>query len=328
MASDGRNIMELISVIVPVYNVENYLRRCIDSLLIQTYSKLEIILVDDGSTDSSSIICDSYKAQDERVVVVHKTNGGLSSARNVGIDIANGKYIGFIDSDDWIAPETYEVLYRNLIQTDADVSDIDSIITSVEVKYQNKSEELKVLDGRDILIDYFISDKYSCCRKLYKRDIIGKVRFPVGKINEDIATNYQFLSMAKREVKSSLKLYYYFSNPNSITGRTFRKRDFDLLDACDLLIDLTKCDEELLELARIKQATSYYSLIGRYISYECENDFDPTDEIIILWNMLKEQHPLLMKSHISAKRKVLITLCVVFEPKFLRSVYRKMKGKA
>ena len=320
--------MELISVIVPVYNVEKYLKRCVDSLLKQTYSNLEIILVDDGSTDSSCTMCDFYGAKDERVIVIHKKNGGLSSARNAGIEIAKGRYVGFIDSDDWISPETYEVLYRNLIKTNADVSDIDSIITSNEFNYQNTTEVVTTFIGRDILLDYFISDKYSCCRKLYKREVIGNIRFPVGKINEDIATNYQFLLRANREVKSSLKLYYYYSNPDSITGRMFRKRDFDLLDACVALIDLTKGDMELMKLAQIKQATSYYALIGRYISYECEKDFDPRDEIDELWKKLRKQYRLLISSHISIKKKLLITICVVVNPRLLRFIYQRMKGKS
>ena len=133
--------MELISIIVPVYNVEKYIRRCINSILNQTYQYLEIILVDDGSTDNSGLICDKYAHMDNRITVIHKKNGGLSSARNTGIDIAKGAYIGFIDSDDWIAPETYEVLYRNLVHYDADVSDIDSVISSKEFIYKNKKEK-------------------------------------------------------------------------------------------------------------------------------------------------------------------------------------------
>lgn len=313
--------MELISVIVPVYNVEKYLKRCVNSLLSQSFNNLEIILVDDGSTDSSPKICDEYSFMDSRVHVIHKANGGLSSARNAGLDLAMGNYIGFIDSDDWIDSEMYEVLYRNIIKYNADVSDIDSIITSEEIEYHNTAETIKVLEGREILVDYFLADKYSCCRKLYKRKIIGNIRFPVGKINEDIATNYQFLQAANREVKSSLKMYYYFTNPNSITGKVFRKRDFDLLDACQKLIDLTKNDQELLGLARIKQGISYYSIIGRYISYECEKGYNPRSEIDELRIKLRSSYKLLMNSHISPKKKTLISIIVFFNPHFLMNIH-------
>lgn len=113
---------KLISVIVPVYNVEHYLNRCVDSILAQTYSDLEILLVDDGSTDSSGAICDAYARQDARVQVIHKKNGGLSDARNCGIEHAKGRYFCFVDSDDGIAPQMIEVLYRNLLNAGADVS--------------------------------------------------------------------------------------------------------------------------------------------------------------------------------------------------------------
>ena len=318
--------MEKISVIVPVYNVEKYLKRCVDSILAQTYTCFEIILVDDGSGDGSSSICDEYKTIDERVSVLHKKNGGLSSARNAGIELATGKYIYFIDSDDWISPVTFETLYNNIVRYDADVSDIDSIITSNEKTYQNGPEKIQIFEGENILVDYFLSDKYSCCRKLYKRDVIGKIRFPEGKINEDIATNYQFLSAAKREVKSSLKLYYYFRNPNSITGVVFRKRDFDLLDACENLVELSRDNLIIQRLAKIKLAISYYAIIGRYVAYECEQGYNPIEQINEIRKKLQESYKLLALSHISIKKKVLVTICVLFSPVFLKKIYRKAKA--
>lgn len=313
--------MELISIIVPVYNVEKYIRRCINSIIKQTYQYLEIILVDDGSTDNSGLICDKYAHIDNRITVIHKKNGGLSSARNTGIDIAKGAYIGFIDSDDWIAPETYEVLYKNLVRYDADVSDIDSVILSKEFIYKNNKEKIYIYEGREILIDYFISNKYSCCRKLYKRSIIGEIKFPVGKINEDITTNYLFLASAKREVKSSLKLYYYFNNPNSITGKVFKKKDLDLLEACNDLIKYTNNDFQLNYLAQIKRSMSYYSLIGRYICYENEKGFYPDILIQNIHRKLKICYISLLKSHITLKKKILISICVIFKPQFLKKIW-------
>ena len=112
----------LISIIIPVYNVEKYLRKCLDSIINQTYKKLEIILIDDGSTDNSGKICEEYAKKDDRIIVIHKENAGVSSARNRGIELANGKYIGFIDSDDWIEENMYETLYQNLLQFDVDIS--------------------------------------------------------------------------------------------------------------------------------------------------------------------------------------------------------------
>lgn len=318
--------MDLISIIVPVYNVERYLQRCVDSILRQTYKEIEVILVDDGSIDRSSAICDEYAASDPRIKVVHQQNGGASCARNTGIDLASGNYIGFVDSDDWIAPETYETLYKNIIHFDADVSDIDSIITSAEFVYKNEEEKILVLDKEDILIDYFIADRYSCCRKLYKRSVIGDIRFPLGKIGEDISTNFLFLSSADREVKSSLKLYYYYSNPESVSGCIFRKRDFDILDACSDLLKYSKGNPKVYDLAIIKQAVSYYSIIGRYISYECEVGYDPQKNITAIHRKLQQSYWLLMRSYIPRKKKFLVTICAIFSPHLLKRLYHLLKG--
>lgn len=129
-----------ISIIVPVYKVEPYLRKCLDSILAQTFTNFEVILVDDGSPDNSGKICDEYAIKDSRVRVIHKENGGLSSARNAGIDIAQGKYLGFVDSDDYIAEDMYEVLYENLKFYDADISSVE-IIPFRDDKYENTSKE-------------------------------------------------------------------------------------------------------------------------------------------------------------------------------------------
>lgn len=131
-----------ISIIVPVYKVEPYLRKCLDSILAQTFTNFEVILVDDGSPDNSGKICDEYAIKDSRVRVIHKENGGLSSARNAGIDIAQGKYLGFVDSDDYIAEDMYEVLYENLKFYDADISSVE-IIPFRDDKYENTSKEKK-----------------------------------------------------------------------------------------------------------------------------------------------------------------------------------------
>lgn len=321
----NNNCNSLISVIVPVYNVEKYLERCIDSLLSQTYKNLEIILVDDGSTDNSGQICDKYGECDKRIVVIHKENGGLSSARNEGINCSNGEYIGFIDSDDWVDERMYEVLLCNLIKYDADISDIDSITIDHYETIVNKPEKIAVKDGQDMLRDYFILDKYSVCRKLYKREVIGNVRFPVGKINEDICTNFRFLKNAKRLVKSSLIMYYYFSNPNSITGTVFKEKDFDLLDACSELIEETKSSLELQKLAEIKLAISYYSLLGRYIMYPHSSFRNLDDKVHFLHEKLRSNYLKIMKSHTKLKKKCMVSIVALIKPKKLKQIANLLK---
>lgn len=315
----------LISVIVPVYNVEKYLERCVDSLLAQTYKNLEIILVDDGSTDRSGEICDKYRLCDDRIIVVHKENGGLSSARNAGLEIASGEYIGFIDSDDWVDKKMYEVLLQNLVIHNADISDVDSITIDHYGFIENKEERIDVKDGQNMLKDYFILDKYSVCRKLYKKEVIGSDRFPIGKINEDICTNYKFLKNASRIVKSSLIMYYYFTNPNSITGTMFKEKDFDLLDACKELVNETKSNEALRRLAEIKLAISYYSLLGRYIMYPHTEFIDLDSKVNYLHKQLRNNYFRILTSHIRLKKKCMITVVTMFKPQFLKKIVDMIK---
>lgn len=325
---DYQMVTPLVSVIVPIYNVEQYLGRCIDSILKQKYEKLEIILVDDGSPDNCGTICDSYALADNRIKVIHKNNGGLSSARNAGIEVSTGNYIGFIDSDDWIEPDMYDVLVRNILQEDADVSDVNMKSVVNEAPFLNQNETIKVFRNNDILVDYFLSDRSSVCRKLYSRKVIGDIRFPEGKTNEDICTNYKFLTRANKLVKSSLYMYHYFNNPKSITGERFRERDFDLIEACDELYDLAKNNEEIIYYATVKKALSRYSLLGRYISYENDTISDLEGRINQLFKELQRNWPLLIKSYISVKRKVLCTIiCIIgpFRMKKLVSISRRRK---
>ena len=178
----------LISVIVPIYKVEKYLHKCIDSILAQTYTNLEIILVDDGSPDNCGKICDEYAAKDSRIKVIHQPNGGLSAARNAGLDIATGDYIGFVDSDDYIAPDMYEKLYNALVKNDADMAICDYQRFGNELPYDEMSLTTEVITGlqamekQNTVINCSFVVAWS---KLYKSFIFSNVRFPVGKINED-----------------------------------------------------------------------------------------------------------------------------------------------
>ncbi len=192
---------KLISVIVPVYNVEDYLVRSVDSILNQTYKNLEIILVDDGSTDMSGTMCDSFAEQDDRIKVIHKKNGGLSDARNAGLDIATGDYIGYIDSDDWAEPDMFEMMLTNCEKYGADVaacrySRVFKDFTS------NKSTDLILHMTRDEALETYICENIdrpiynSVWSKLFRRELVKEYRFPVGKKSEDIMyTTMAFCNM-------------------------------------------------------------------------------------------------------------------------------------
>ncbi len=215
--------MDLISIIVPVYNVEAYLKRCIESILNQTYKDIEIILVDDGSTDNSSKICDEYKNKDKRIKVIHKVNGGLSSARNRGLDIAKGKYIGFVDSDDYISPKMYEILYKELINNNADISACDDVVFQKKEAVFNIVDDYKIeiynkYDAMKELISLTNHVDSTAWNKLYKKSLFNKVRYPNGFIYEDIGTTFKLINKIKKIVYVDLKLYAYNFRVSSITN--------------------------------------------------------------------------------------------------------------
>lgn len=226
----------MISVIVPVYKVEPYLDRCVRSIVEQTYTDLEIILVDDGSPDNCPAMCDAWAERDSRVKVIHKQNGGLSDARNAGMDIATGEYIGFVDSDDWIAPEMYQILY-NMLQRDQ--SDIAACGIKMFWEDDTPPRMLtpagqKVLD-RESAMSAIVEErelKQPVVYKLYRREIISSIRFPVGKYHEDVFWSYQAVGSAQRVSVTDIPCYFYMQRSGSIMGEGFSLRRLDALEAC------------------------------------------------------------------------------------------------
>lgn len=237
----------LISVIVPVYNVEKYLARCIESILNQSYINLEIILVDDGSTDSSGKICDEYAADDKRIYVIHKENGGQSTARNAALDCAKGEYITFVDSDDYIHTDFIKIMYETIIAYDGDIVQCDYIRGTEDV-FPNipMSGKCKLIDVYTALSSFIY--KVIPCAKLYKKSAIGMIRFPEGKINEDDATYYKFAYNCKRICILENRMYYYYMSPNS-TMRNNDKPRLDFLSIYEERISFfkEKNDEFLLQ---------------------------------------------------------------------------------
>ena len=220
---------KLISVIVPIYNVEKYLVKCIESIINQTYSNLEIILVDDGSPDNCHIICDEYAKKDSRIKVIHKKNGGLSDARNAGLDIATGEYISFIDSDDWIYKDMYTDLIDLIKTYDADISGC-----SVYKFYENdkfnldydKEFNVKIYSNEEALRSLIREEeiKQTVWNKIYKRNIIDDIKFEVGKIHEDEYWTYQVIGNSKRVVHIDKPMYYYLQRENSIMGKGYSEK--------------------------------------------------------------------------------------------------------
>lgn len=214
-----------LSIIVPVYNVEDYLDRCLNSIINQNFVDYELILVDDGSTDSSGLICDNYEKKDPRIIVIHKKNGGLSSARNAGLDIARGEYIGFVDSDDWISPSMYESLI-----TMCENFDLDLAVCGVQICYDeieknhnyystpkdnimNKEEALKALFS----YHYFGEEAWN---KVYKKELFTTLRYPEGKIHEDTYCICDILDKCSKIGYSKEIGYFYYQRQDSIMNKS------------------------------------------------------------------------------------------------------------
>lgn len=222
-----------VSVIVPVYNVEKYLVRCLESIINQTLSDIEIILIDDGSSDDSGIICEEYTRKDIRIKVIHKKNGGLSSARNAGLDIAKGEYIGFIDSDDYIHPKMYEILYDNIISYKADIAicDYTDVYDTVVKEFNIDSEmNIKNFNNVEALNEIYKENGVKfvvAWNKLYHRTVFEHLRYPYGKIHEDEFVIHTVLFNSKNTVYINYPLYYYYQNKEGITKSKFTLKNFD-----------------------------------------------------------------------------------------------------
>ena len=223
----------MISVIVPIYKVEEYLPRCVESLLGQTDGDFELILVDDGSPDRCGAICDEYGAKDSRIAVIHKENGGLSDARNAGLEIARGEYIAFVDSDDWVSPRYLELLRQGLETTGSDICECGILRTEGDSCPEPAETEPEVFNTVAALEQLIRDGKFHqyVWNKLYRREVVGDILFPRGRMNEDDFWTYQVFGRAKRIVKIDAVLYNYFQRPGSIMGSRYTLKCLDQLDA-------------------------------------------------------------------------------------------------
>lgn len=228
----------LISVIVPVYKVEKYLHKCVDSILAQTYTNLEIILVDDGSPDNCGRICDEYAAKDSRIKVIHQENGGQSVARNNGVTCAEGEYVSFIDSDDYIEPTYIESLYSGIEKYNSAISACRMYCESEDGKIFNKNS------GSGVIINYSKIEalKEICyeeklgsspCCKLFKTELVRNIPFPEGKKYEDLATIYKLISSSEAVSFIDEALYHYVQHNGSTMRSGWRPYNWDLMEAAE-----------------------------------------------------------------------------------------------
>lgn len=209
---ENTETLPLISIIVPVYNVKNYLEKCLQSICGQTYKNLEIILIDDGSSDGSGELCDLFAQRDGRIKVIHQTNAGQSAARNRGLAVAQGELLGFVDSDDWIEPDMYEFLYHLLKENGADISICSHYIeTAVKTRVKHSSGQFSSF-SREEAIRTLVEDKRIrnyMWDKLYKRQLFAGIYFPVNRVFEDIAVSYQIFYKTQKVVMQDCPKYHY-----------------------------------------------------------------------------------------------------------------------
>lgn len=259
--------MTKVSVIVPVYNAKECLGRCVESLRNQTYSAIEIILIDDGSLDGSSQLCDQIKKEDNRIIVVHQKNRGVSAARNCGLDVASGEYITFCDADDYYEPDKIEVQLDSIIKNNVDVS-----IVGIQVDYSTGKNHTRFNSGKEYVwrvpnvepIKYLLEDEmfpFSQYALLIKKDLCDQVRFWEGKrINEDKLFCYEILKRAQGISYLALSKYHYILNSNSATHTKFSEKYFDAIEiAKKMELDVSATFPSLKKYAEIN---TYKTLIS------------------------------------------------------------------
>lgn len=300
--------MKTISVIVPVYNVEGYLEKCVDSIINQSYKNLEIILVDDGSTDNSPVICDSYAEKDNRIKVIHKENGGLSDARNAGIKVASGEYLGFIDSDDYIDTRMYEILHSNIekYQCDLAVCSFYHSYKSGNVCKGNNTKNIEVMDSKQSIKNLNCIHPMAW-NKLYKKSIFNNLLYPVGRYNEDTFIIMDILTSIESCVVVDEPLYYYVMREQSITKARFQKKHLDIIDAWKRNLNIISAKyPELTEFIESKLHSAHFQVIDKIIMEPNYKDFQ---EYLILRDYIKDNFKKIISSkYITVKRKIMCML--------------------
>lgn len=308
-----------ISVIIPVYNVENYLHRCIDSIIHQTHKNLEIILVNDGSTDNSGNICDEYAAKDDRIIVIHKKNEGSSCARNAGLEVAKGNYISFVDSDDFINVTMLEKILKNIIEYNLDVIEIPP-------KF---SHENNVFDDTLIIEDPILATKrviedvtFAVWRRVFKKSIIEDMRFIPGIIHQDVFYTMDMLKRITRHGFLNSELYYYNSDSDSIIRSKYSLHKITIAIRATEYIKQNIIDHPYLKTPLTNYITFYYT--DHYFLLSRNTHIDPER---VFRKKLKRE----IFNHLNFKNLNLRSLMVVILPfkimELVSSTYKAISSK-
>lgn len=298
---------EIVSVIVPVYNVEKYVEKCLASILKQTYTNLEIIVVDDGSTDNSYMICQAIANRDSRVKLIHKENGGLSDARNAGLEIATGRYIGFVDSDDFIEPTMYQVLLESCIKYDADIctcarymvdqdtgnrSELFSYDIPITLNAQESIKRLMIWDGVDS----------AAWDKLYKRELFDGMRYPYGVLHEDLNFTVRLFEKCKCICLSGVSLYNYLLRSTSICRKPFSFKKYDLIEQSSKGAEFVR--QHYPELNDEADYFQYKAVKSYLLSAVCSDNLSLKDKFRVLKNIQGSMVKLHRNKYIGRKERL------------------------
>ena len=310
----------LISVIVPVYNVAQYLEKSIASIQQQTYKNLEIILVDDGATDESGRLCEQIAEQDERVLVYHKENEGLSQARNDGLKQAHGDYVIFIDSDDYIHPEMIASLYQQLIKEDADVSScgVMNVYANSESPQTENKDDYFVCDTETFLREYLIGEKIpgTICNKLIKKEIATQLSFPKGLIYEDAYYHFDLIKVAKKYVVNTKPYYYYFHRGDSITTKPYTEKDLAYIDIYQkFYTEIVKEYPNLTEVAFFRLAYAHFFILDKML---LDDNFKEFKDYPRIYGYLKKHAFAIFKNTIFRKGRRISALALFVNVRLYR----------
>jgi len=307
-------MLPLISIVVPVYNVEKYLGTCLDSILNQTYKNIEVVLIDDGSTDSSGEICDLYEKEDRRIRVIHKKNGGLSDARNRGVESVKGEYITFVDSDDIISYDMIKALFNLLNDTGADIAVCDP----VHVFNQGKpkyvfSKSRTILETYEAICEMWYQKSFfaSAWGKLYKTELFCDIRFKEGIVFEDVQIMHKVFERASKIVYTPSKLYGYLHREGSITMGAFSKKDTEILQICDELMQFSQTRSK--ELYKAAKAYCVVGSLRVYLNAPRNGEYDDSIEYSVN-NLKRYAKEVFQDKNIRRKTKMGLLLYLYCKP--------------
>ena len=323
---------DLITIIIPVYNVEQYLERCLESVIRQSYKNLEIIIVNDGSTDSSLKITDEFKERDHRITVINQSNAGLSAARNTGIAASNGKYLSFVDSDDYIHRQFIELLYLNAEKYKADIAvcegiEVDDVMHGNRFEIIHNEYQIMAAEPMDAMKVWYRSDFKNptvACNKLYKRELFNECKFPEGKIHEDEFIMHHLYLKSKKVLYLWLELYFYYQRDNSITGKN--AYTLKRLDALEAYEDRLKVIEECGNSGLIRLHIQQYIDVILGCATDLEKNYKSENKGDIVHQLKKKIIEIRGKYEISIKHKIKILIFTI-SPRFYCKLYDFLKQK-